>query len=270
MGNRRKYEEEDYRRNGPKAPTRKTAGNGQRKRKNAPPGRQGRAEAFGQAPRRPGRVFTLSNILVAIVGFFFILSLSVVLVLNLRTIYYFDIRSQQLERQTGLSEDQIRENYDALIDYNLITKGVKTLEFPDFPMSEHGKIHFAEVKRIFVFFQYLCVFSGIIMLVSLFKKLPKKDYGSLKLMSILTAVVPVVLGVLAATNWNAFFIRFHELFFDNNYWIFDPNTDPVIRILPDVFFFHCAAVILLFLAVGCILSGAFYRLATRKYRRGHY
>ena len=81
-----------------------------------------------------------------------------VLGLNLRTIYYFDIRSQQLERQTGLSEDQIRENYDALIDYNLITKGVKTLEFPDFPMSEHGKIHFAEVKRIFVFFSvFVCV-----------------------------------------------------------------------------------------------------------------
>ena len=196
MGNRRKYEEEDYRRNGPKAPTRKTAGNGQRKRKNAPPGRQGRAEAFGQAPRRPGRVFTLSNILVAIVGFFFILSLSVVLVLNLRTIYYFDIRSQQLERQTGLSEEQIRENYDALIDYNLITKRVKTLEFPDFPMSEYGKIHFAEVKRIFVFFQYLCVFSGIIMLVSLFKKLPKKDYGSLKLMSILTASMSYFLIII--------------------------------------------------------------------------
>lgn len=269
MGNRRRYQEEDYRRKSPKAPAQRMAGNRQGKSKNAPK-RMGRAEAFGQTPRRPGRVVTLSNLLAALVGFLFILSLSVVLVLNLRTIYYFDIRYQQLEQQTGLSEETIRENYDALIDYNLITKRVKTLEFPDFPMSEHGRIHFEEVKRIFVFFQYLCIISGVILLVALFKKLPRKDYGSLKLMSVLTAVVPVVLGILAATNWNAFFVRFHELFFDNDYWIFDPNTDPIIRILPDAYFLHCAAVILLFLAVGCILTGALYRFATRRYRQVRY
>ena len=104
-------------------------------------------------------------------------------------------------------------------------------------------------------------------MITLFKKLRRRDYGSLKLMSILTFLMPVVLGALAALNWNAFFIKFHELFFNNNYWIFDPATDPVIRILPDEFFFHCAVVILLFLLLGCILTGALYRFATRKYRR---
>ncbi len=221
-------------------------------------------------PQRPRRVLTLTNLLVALVGFLFIFSLSVVLVLNLRTIYYFDIRYQQLEQATGLSEETIRENYDTLIDYNLLTKRVKKLEFPDFPMSEHGRIHFAEVKRIFLMIQWLCIVSGVILVISLFKKLRRRDYGSLKLMSILTFLVPVVLGVSAALNWNDFFIKFHELFFKNNYWIFDPVTDPVIRILPDAFFFHCAVMILLFLVLGCVLTGAMYRFATRKYRRAAY
>lgn len=221
-------------------------------------------------PQRPRRVLTLTNLLVALVGFLFIFSLSVVVVLNLRTIYYFDIRYQQLEQATGLSEETIRENYDTLIDYNLLTKRVKKLEFPDFPMSEHGRIHFAEVKRIFLMIQWLCIVSGVILVISLFKKLRRRDYGSLKLMSILTFLVPVVLGVSAALNWDAFFIKFHELFFKNNYWIFDPVTDPVIRILPDAFFFHCAVVILLFLVLGCVLTGAMYRFATRKYRRQGY
>ena len=52
-----------------------------------------------------------------------------------------------------------------------------------------------------------------------------------------------------------------------DYGDFDPATDPVINILPEEFFFHCAIVIVLFLLVGCILTGALYRLVTRKYRR---
>jgi integral membrane protein (TIGR01906 family) len=221
------------------------------------------------APMRRRRVLTPTNLLAALVGFLFIFSLSVVLTLNLRSIYYFDIRYQNLVAETGLSETTIRENYDTLIDYNLITKHVKTLEFPDFPMSEHGRTHFAEVKRIFVAIQYLCIVSGVILVIVLFRKLRKRDYGSLKLTSIFTFLVPLVLGILAALNWNAFFLKFHELFFNNNYWIFDPVTDPVITILPDAFFLHCAVMILLFLFLGCILTGALYRILTGKSRRGN-
>lgn len=278
MGTRKKYEEEAYEKydgrqgrpsgqSGAKSRTaraqsRNAAGNAKQV------GRQG---FFGRRQmERPRRVLTPTNFLAALIGFLFLFTLSVVLVLNLRTIYYFDIRYQKLEQETGLSEEQIRENYDALIDYNLITKRVKELEFPDFPMSEHGKTHFAEVKRIFAAIQYTCIISGAILLVVFFKKLRRRDYGFLKLTSIVTAAVPVVLGVLAAVNWNAFFVRFHELFFDNDYWIFDPVTDPVIRILPDAFFFHCVVMILLFMVLGCIISGALYALATRKYRRRAY
>lgn len=222
----------------------------------------------GYQPEVRKRVLTPTNLLVALIGFLFLFSLSVVLVLNLRTIYYFDVRYQQLEQATGISEEEIRENYDTLIDYNLVTKGVKELEFPSFPMSEHGRIHFAEVKRIFVAIQCLCVVTGVLLLIGLWKKIPCRDYGSFKLMSILTFLVPLVLGAMAVLSWDAFFVRFHELFFDNNYWIFNPATDPVINILPDEFFFHCAAAILLFLFLGGILTGAIYRFATRRYRRG--
>lgn len=218
-------------------------------------------------PRRPGRVFTVGNLLTALVGFLFIVSLSVVLVLNLRSIYYFDIRYQQLEQKTGLSEEVIRENYDTLIDYNLITKRVKTLEFPDFPMSEHGEIHFAEVKRIFVFVQYLCIIMGILFVVSIVRRLRRRELGWLKLTSVITLAAPVILIVLAVFNWDAFFVKFHELFFDNYYWIFDPATDPVINILPDEFFYHCAVVILLFVLLGGIFTGALYRLTGGRRRR---
>ncbi len=203
---------------------------------------------------------TLFNFLLALIGCVFLFCGSVVLVLNLRTIYYFDISYLNLTEETGMSTQQIRENYDVLIDYNLFTKGIHKLEFPDFPMSERGEIHFREVKRIFLAIQYLTILSGILFLLGLIRQLSRRDCKSLKLLSIFSVLIPVALGMAVALNWERFFIGFHELVFSNDYWLFDPSTDPVILILPDEFFLHCAGAILIFILLGAMVSGAVYRL----------
>lgn len=213
------------------------------------------------------RVVTGSNCLLALIGMVMIFCAAVVIVLNLRQIYYFDIKILDLKEEVGLDDWIIQRNYDTLIDYNLVTKHVSELRFPSFPMSEEGRIHFAEVKRIFVLIQYLCGASLVLFLLGFIRKLYRRDYGCLKLMSILTLVIPLALGAAAVLDWQQFFVRFHELFFSNDYWMFDPARDPVIRILPDEFFFHCAVAVLLFLVFGSILSGWLYRLLTRKQRR---
>lgn len=213
---------------------------------------------------RKHRVLSAANLSAAFFGFLFWMSFSVVLVLSLRQIYYADIRFLNIAEETGFSEQEIRENYDVLIDYNLVWKGVAELELPSFPMSEHGRVHFEEVKRIFVAVQCICAVSGVLFLVLVWKRIRKREYGFLKLLSVFLLVIPVVLGVLAAANWDTFFVRFHELFFSNDYWIFDPATDPVINILPDQFFAHCAAAILLCLAAGCIVTGGLYRITAKK------
>lgn len=226
-------------------------------------GRAGRRMPY-QPPRR--RVVTGSNLLLALVGTLLIFCGAVVIVLNLRQIYYFDIKFLNLKEEVGLDDWIIRRNYDTLIDYNLITKQVAELRFPSFPMSESGKIHFEEVKRIFVVIQYLCGASLVLFLLGFIRKLYRRDFGCLKLMSMLSFVIPLALGAAVALDWQQFFVRFHELFFSNDYWLFDPVTDPVIRILPDEFFLHCAAAVLLFIVMGSILSGLLYRLFTRRRR----
>ena len=44
-----------------------------------------------------------------------------------------------------------------------------------------------------------------------------------------------------------------------NYWIFDYNTDPVIRILPQDFFMHCFIMIILIVIVLSLISYLIYR-----------
>ena len=158
-------------------------------------------------------------------------------------IYYHDIDTLHLTKEVDLTKEQIRKNYDALIDYNLFWKGEDTLQFPDFPMSKHGRIHFAEVRRIFVALQYLMMDQQRCFLSENGENCEEKSRRSLKLTAILAIVLPLAAGAMIASNWEAFFCRVHHVMFSNDYWLFDPVTDPVILILPDAFFLHCALAI---------------------------
>ena len=62
--------------------------------------------------------------------------------------------------------------------------------------------------------------------------------------SILALVLPLVLGALAALDFDRAFVIFHSLFFPGKTnWIFDWRTDPIILVLPQDFFMHCAMLI---------------------------
>ncbi len=215
---------------------------------------------------RVKRTVTPGNLLAALVAFLFLVCLSVSLVLNMRALYYFDIDYLQLESTTGYSREVIRENYDALIDYNLFTKGINKLEFPSLPMSDEAEIHFKEVKDIFVGMQICCVVSGLVMIIAFWRKFRKRDFGSLRLTGILCFLIPIVLGIGIAVNWEALFIGFHKLVFNNDYWLFDPVTDPIITMLPDAYFAQCAVAILLILFLGGILAEIFCHVLTKRYR----
>lgn len=194
--------------------------------------------------------YPLSAWLLALACALFFISFSVVAVLHFRPLYYFDIKALGVEETSGLPEEEIRANYDALIDYNSLSWH-GCLQFPTLPMSEGGRIHFEDVRTIFVFVQYLCIVSFLAAAVGGFFRLRKRDGAFLKLAGILTPAIPAILGVLIACSWDSFFVMFHKLLFRNDYWLFDPETDPVITILPDAFFLHCAAAILLLVLLLC-------------------
>lgn len=179
-----------------------------------------------------------------------IIGISVVGTLAFRPLYYHDMKSLEISAYSGYSEEEIRENYDALIDYNMAWKD-GNLEFPTLPMSETGKIHFEEVKEIFDIFKYLAVFGGILGVAGILLMARKKEYRYLKMTAVVSCGLPVVLGILVALFWDKVFVIFHELFFNNDYWIFDYRTDPIILLLPDEFFMHCALLIF-----GGVLLGA--------------
>jgi integral membrane protein (TIGR01906 family) len=48
------------------------------------------------------------------------------------------------------------------------------------------------------------------------------------------------LGVVLALliNFDVLFVLFHQVFFNNDAWLFNPATDPIILALPAEFFMH--------------------------------
>ena len=49
-------------------------------------------------------------------------------------------------------------------------------------------------------------------------------------------ILAAILGVAMSIDFTSCFTLFHKFFFTNNLWIFDPETDYMIRMLPEGFF----------------------------------
>ncbi|EGT3617546.1 TIGR01906 family membrane protein, partial [Clostridium perfringens] len=54
------------------------------------------------------------------------------------------------------------------------------------------------------------------------------------------------------------FTLFHKVFFNNDYWIFDPKKDPIITVLPESYFLFLASFVIFLVIVFAILSKIFY------------
>ena len=203
------------------------------------------------------------NLITGLLGFLFCLSLSIVLILNFRPLYVQEIKKQNLSSVYSMPEEEILEQYDALIRYNSLFYQGK-LVFPSLPMSEEGRIHFEEVKKIFNGIQLLLIFTAVTFFPLAFFRIRQKSFGFLKVIPSVSALAALLAALGALLDWDALFTAFHKLFFRNDYWLFDPDTDPIINFLPDSYFLHCLAGILGLLVFFSLVSGFLYHHLKKK------
>lgn len=190
------------------------------------------------------------------------LAAAVTFTLHFRPLYVRDIRAYDLPAATGLTEETILEQYDVLINYNSIG-GAETLVFPDLPSSEVGLIHFAETKTIFLAFQLWAIFGSALSVLGIVLLRRQRPRRFLKYAGLVSLLFPAVVGAGVALIWDRVFVWFHQLFFRNDYWIFSWETDPIILLLPEVYFMHCAVLIIALFLLGGALCLILYGLSRR-------
>lgn len=207
----------------------------------------------------------LLNILISFSLAIFIISGSVILGLKCNSLYYYDVKKLNISAMSGFSEEEIKLNYDYLIDYNL-NKKVEEFDLPTIEYSKQGKIHFEEVRNIFQVIKKVFYLTGIISVLGIVLSIKNKNIKFLNTTSMMTILLPIITAIPLVINFNYFFIKFHEAVFSNDYWIFDPNIDPVINMLPQDVFLHIGILILAIILMISILLQISYRLLDKRYK----
>ena len=173
-----------------------------------------------------------------------------------RPFYYAHIGPLELEARTGLTREEIKTAFDEMLDYCL---GGEEFSTGAMRWSESGKSHFTDVRRLFLL--DLRAFAAALAALACLGLLARRGgMGPAPLLGRGPGFwagaglggVFLLVGALAALDFDRAFVVFHALFFpgkDN--WLFDPAADQIINILPQEYFRNCALLILALLAVGC-------------------
>ncbi len=203
---------------------------------------------------RPSVVLTLLlSVLIAVTA----LSASIAAPILCRPFYYAHIGPLELEARTGLTEEEIRTAYDEMLDYCL---GEPEFSTGVLNWSESGKSHFTDVRELFLLdlrLMMVCaalsalapIFSGVFLHL---RPARLAGRGPCFWAGAGLGGAFLLVGALAALDFDRAFVVFHALFFpgkDN--WLFDPYVDQIINILPQRFFMDCAILILALLVLIC-------------------
>ena len=180
-----------------------------------------------------------------------VLTGSIAWVLLLRPFYYVQIGPLGVCQASGLTAAQARAAYSDVMDYCL---GLR----PDFaagvlPFSAEGASHFADVRGLFLGGLWLrrigLMFTLAFAALLYFWKRGRKDRsaylaravpGSLCAGTGVFFAACLALAAVISTDFSRYFVVFHHIFFDNDLWILDPDTDMLINIVPEAFFMDTA------------------------------
>lgn len=203
------------------------------------------------------------NLIFCIFFSLLIIGSSTMITVGFKQLYYFDINYLKISEQNNLTKEEIKRNYDYMIDYNL-NKISGEFELPTIKSSPEGKVHFEEVKEIVQNVIKLLIVSLIITIVGIIVNLKNNNIEFLNITSKLVIILPILVAIPMLINFDETFVVFHKLMFDNDYWIFDPSKDPVINILPQEFFFHAGLLIVMLILLSSVVLHIIYKYYKKK------
>lgn len=185
------------------------------------------------------------HIILVILSSLMILSIAISMVILTGSLSYrLFLTGQNLAAEVGLTSQQLVLNFDHLMSY-LIIPWQEVLAFPDFSSSANGLQHFIEVKRLMQW-NFILSVIGLIFLIVVVKKMPIKERWAYHQWLKLAVYAPWGLLLVIALAFDQLFVLFHQVFFRNDLWLFNPATDPIIHVLPQSLFMLYFVLVLIF------------------------
>lgn len=151
------------------------------------------------------------------------------------SIYRMAIDWFNLSDSSGLTKEQLVENYQVVMDY-LIQPNVKELNMLHFSASEGGLQHFAEVKFLFMMLFMIALVGFVLSILLIMWLRHTKQQVWMGRWFWLAITFPLAILFIMVIAFDKVFLIFHQILFRNDLWLFSPITDPVITVLPEGLF----------------------------------
>lgn len=146
--------------------------------------------------------------------------------------------------QTIYKKENVYQNFQSIVQVNNATKeligyfrGQNNLE--DNIYSIQAKSHLKDVKSLIHTASLVNSFSIFIVGIAALLFLMRKKYKLLKksiiIGSSITIFIILISSISLLINFDFLFIKFHEVLFKNNLWLF-PENDNLIKLFPTSFF----------------------------------
>lgn len=194
----------------------------------------------------------------------------------MRSFYVSEYAKNKTAETIGMTDEVLMETTEELLDYlkdkrqDLVVYGeVKGVEREIFDARE--KRHMVDVKELYqnamkvkwaAFVISVALFAAMVLLHkgSLYENL--RDgvrYGGL-LLGMFTAFILI----WAVADFNGFWMQFHYLLFDNDLFLLNPNTEILINMVPETFFFDLVTrIIIVFFAIVALITAGLFAAGKR-------
>jgi integral membrane protein (TIGR01906 family) len=176
----------------------------------------------------------------------------------------------QVARTTGLDDAQLKRIADAFAAYFQSPPGQIQLQVTAFGQSrplfnDREVAHMEDVQALIQFFLRMQVIAAAAVVVRLafaviFDRAAAPLGRDMLWSTGLMVALVVLVGVLSLLDFDALWTRFHQIAFRNDLWQLDPNSDYLIMLFPEPFWFtatiRMATSVALQTALVVLLGGA--------------
>ena len=179
---------------------------------------------------------------------FVILLFSFTIVLKDVNFYKKELASNKVAENLNLTEADKGTLENEIADIISYLTGKKDALDSSF-FGEQEKIHMQDVKRLVnIFIKITYVLIAIVILLLIFGK---ERARTLRIAGITSLIVYITAGLIFL-NFDYFFVKFHQLVFTNDLWLF-PADSPIVKIFPQQFFVDFFEQVLIYSFVAAAL-----------------
>ena len=197
-------------------------------------------------------IFYFKNIINFIFSLsFYIFSLCLIVKLTFFStfIYKISLNLFSIPLNSSFSKSQILSDYNEVISY-ITNINNSFLNLKTFTLSDKASYHFYEVKQVFNSIDFFFIFFSLLILIYILNLYKHKNLSIiLNNISNFLLFSTLFLLTFCLFKFDLLFEFMHNIIFNNNYWLFNPEIDHIITIFPKEFFILCFFFCLILLLV---------------------